>query len=117
MGSLTFSLGTLGIWLPGLPTTPFYLLSAFFWGQSSPRLKNYLENNRYYQKYIHQNFIERKITKNQLIKLHLFILIFMAIPFILSGLLWLRILLVIAYLVHVIGLRWWFFKGKSKADK
>ena len=38
LGSCTFALGTLGIFLPLLPTTGFYLLTAFFWMRSSDKL-------------------------------------------------------------------------------
>ncbi|HAP4019884.1 TPA: DUF454 domain-containing protein, partial [Enterococcus faecalis] len=40
LGSCTFALGTLGIFLPLLPTTGFYLLTAFFWMRSSDKLYN-----------------------------------------------------------------------------
>jgi len=46
-GLLALFLGVLGIVLPGLPTTPFILLSAACLARSSPRLHQKLVTNRH----------------------------------------------------------------------
>ncbi|MFP4665038.1 MAG: YbaN family protein [Bacteroidales bacterium] len=53
-GSLALGLGTLGVFVPGLPTTPFLLLSAALYLRSSEKLHQYLINHRYLGKYIHR---------------------------------------------------------------
>lgn len=45
LGLLFVSLGFLGAILPGLPATPFFLLAAFFFARSSPRLHHWLVNS------------------------------------------------------------------------
>lgn len=45
-GIVSMGLAILGIVVPGLPTTPFALLSAFLFAKSSPKLYNRLLNNR-----------------------------------------------------------------------
>lgn len=45
-GTLSLALAILGIIVPGLPTTPFALLSAFLYAKSSSRLYNWLMNNK-----------------------------------------------------------------------
>lgn len=45
-GTVSLVLAILGIVLPGLPVTPLALLSAFLYAKSSPRLYNWLLNNK-----------------------------------------------------------------------
>jgi uncharacterized membrane protein YbaN (DUF454 family) len=45
-GTLSLGLGITGIFIPGLPTTPFLLLAAFFYAKSSERLHKWLINHR-----------------------------------------------------------------------
>ena len=46
-GSISLVLGVIGIFVPGLPTTPFVLLSAALYAKSSEKLYNLLLENKY----------------------------------------------------------------------
>jgi len=47
LGWLSLGIGTIGIFLPLLPTVPLWLLSAWCFSKSSKRLHNWLLNHRY----------------------------------------------------------------------
>ncbi|MDD4150144.1 MAG: YbaN family protein [Bacteroidales bacterium] len=54
LGSLAVLLGVIGIIVPGLPTTPFLLLAAWFYVRSNKQLYDKLINNKFLGKYICQ---------------------------------------------------------------
>ena len=59
LGTLSLSLGIIGIFLPVMPTTPFLLLAATLYMRSSERLYNWLLSHHYLGEYI-RNFREYK---------------------------------------------------------
>lgn len=46
-GTISLALGIIGIFVPGLPTTPFVLLSAALYAKSSEKLYNWLLENKF----------------------------------------------------------------------
>jgi len=58
-GTIFLGLGSIGIILPVLPTTPFLLLSAACYYRSSERLHQWMINNRWFGNYI-RNYKEGK---------------------------------------------------------
>ena len=52
IGSLLVVLGTIGIFVPLLPTTIFLLLASYFFMKGSPKLNEKLLGNKYLGKYI-----------------------------------------------------------------
>lgn len=59
LGTLFFILGYIGIFVPLLPTTPFWLLTCWFYIRSSKRLYDKVMSNRYFGPYI-KDFVEDK---------------------------------------------------------
>ena len=58
-GTILVGIGILGIFLPLLPTTVFFLLAAWCYARSSHRLYDWLHHNRYFGKYL-KNYREGK---------------------------------------------------------
>lgn len=52
LGTISLILGLLGLFTPGLPTTPFILLTGALYAKSSPQLYKRLEENRLTGKYL-----------------------------------------------------------------
>lgn len=52
LGAISLTLGIIGIFVPGLPTTSFVLLTAYLWARSSEKLYNKLLNHKFLGGYI-----------------------------------------------------------------
>jgi len=86
LGTISLMLGILGIFVPGLPTTPFLLLTALLYLKSSNRLYNWLIKNKFLGKYI-TNYQRRKgMTRRQKIYS--------------ISLMWIMIIISAGFLVH-----------------
>jgi hypothetical protein len=58
-GTILVGIGILGIFLPLLPTTVFFLMAAWCYARSSHRFYDWLHHNKYFGKYL-KNYREGK---------------------------------------------------------
>ena len=58
-GCLCFSLGTVGVILPILPSTPFYLATLFFFANSSEKLHRWFLGTKLYKKHL-ESFVKKR---------------------------------------------------------
>ncbi len=93
LGWLAIVLGTLGIVLPLLPTTPFVLLAAWCFARSSPRFHHWLLWKSPFGRYIRHWQQHRAMPPGAKIRAMLLIVITFSISIYLVTLLWVRILL------------------------
>jgi len=110
LGFISFFLGTVGIFVPLLPTVPFYLLTAYLWVNSSEKLHSYLLRSQYYQKYVQKTLIEKQVTPKKLAKMLFAVFILLLIPFILFDSLHVKIILVVVFIGHIIGGYFYFIR-------
>ncbi|MDH6534042.1 DUF454 domain-containing protein [Parabacteroides sp. 52] len=61
LGSLFLVLGTVGVFLPLLPTTPFWLLTCWFYIRSSETLYKRVMANPYFGTYIKAYMVDKSI--------------------------------------------------------
>ncbi len=60
LGSISLVLGTIGIFLPILPTVPFYMLTAFCYVRGSKRFSDWFLNSKLYKNHM-GNFVEHRV--------------------------------------------------------
>jgi uncharacterized membrane protein YbaN (DUF454 family) len=78
-GVLFTAIGTIGIFLPILPTTPFFLLAAACFVRSSQKAYNWLLSNRFFGTYL-KNYLEKRGMTSRM-KVFTIILMWTAIIF------------------------------------
>ncbi len=61
-GLIAFVLGTIGVFLPVLPTTPLILLAAFCFARSSERLDAWFKSTKVYHKVFEGYVTKRQMT-------------------------------------------------------
>ena len=59
IGCICLGLGTVGIFLPILPTVPFYMATVFCFSQSSQKLHDWFIGTELYKKHL-KSFVEKK---------------------------------------------------------
>jgi len=93
LGSLFLGLGIPGIFIPGLPTTPFLLLAAGCYFRSSDRLYKWLLNHYILGRYI-RNFRENRAIslRSKIISLVTMWLMISMSVFVFIKTLWIKIL-------------------------
>ncbi|OOF37951.1 hypothetical protein BKK47_10710 [Rodentibacter mrazii] len=64
LGFISLALGIVGIFLPLLPTTPFLLLTLFFFAKGSKRLEIWFLSTSIYQKHL-KSFNERRVMSKK----------------------------------------------------
>ncbi|MDR1585596.1 MAG: YbaN family protein [Prevotellaceae bacterium] len=116
LGLISLGLGVLGIFLPVLPTTPFFLLSAALFARSSKKLYDWLLNHPVMGEYI-RNFIEDKSIplKVKIVSISVMWISMLCTAFLaVNDKLWLQILLIaiaVGVTIHILS-----FKTRKKAD-
>ena len=90
LGFLFLLLALLGVFLPLLPTTPFLLLAAACFAESSEKWHRWLMNNRYFGPVIKDWHDKRCISKNSKMIAILSVLLFggCSIVFMMKGVYW-----------------------------
>ena len=115
LGIICFGLGTVGVFLPILPTTPFYLLTLFFFANSSEKLHQWFLGTKLYKKHL-DSFVKKKgmllqaklsiiITVTLLMGFAIFMMARKGvwIPCIIIGVVWLTHILYFAFRVKTIS--------------
>ena len=98
VGLISFVLGTIGVILPVLPTTPFYLLSSWCFVKGSEKFDRWFKETELYKKHLESFVKNRAMTLKQKITILAFADFMLMFPMIIIKSLHFRIFLVILIL-------------------
>jgi uncharacterized membrane protein YbaN (DUF454 family) len=113
-GTLALGLAILGIFVPGLPTTPLALLSAALFARSSKKMYNWLINSKILGPKI-KNYQRRKgVTRRGKVWIIVFMSSMVLFSSYIVGVLYLRIIILTLGLIG--GIVVWFFVPTAKED-
>ena len=107
-GFISLILGTIGILLPVLPTTPFLLLSAYCFIRSSDKLYHWLIHHRVFGAYIYHYLEHRAVKKRAKIVAIIMLWPALLISMHIVNRTWATILLIIigtAVTIHILKLK------------
>ena len=82
IGLIAFILGTIGVVLPILPTTPFYLLASFCFVRGSETFDKWFKGTKLYKKHLESFAKDRAMTLKQKISILVFADTMMIFPLI-----------------------------------
>ncbi|MGL4453154.1 MAG: YbaN family protein [Sarcina sp.] len=109
VGFISFILGFIGIAIPVLPTTPFFILSYICFFKSSKKFHNWFIKSKLYQKYVADFINQKGITLKRKIYI-----VATADVFIFISMLIVRNLYMSIGLTLVIIFKYWYFFFKIK---
>lgn len=101
LGCLFLGIGVLGIVLPILPTTPFFLLAACLFAKGSERFHRWFLGTGLYQKYIEQAVYKKEMQKKEKVKMMLVLGIIFAAGFYFSPVWYAKALIAVVALGHL----------------
>jgi len=81
LGFICFGLGTVGVFLPILPTVPFYLVTLFAFTKSSQRLHDWFVKTKLYKKHLESYVNKRAMTLKTKIMLCSYVTLIMGLGF------------------------------------
>ncbi|BFU59174.1 MULTISPECIES: DUF454 family protein [Rodentibacter] len=112
LGFLSLGLGIIGIFLPILPTTPFLLLTLFFFAKGSKRLETWFLSTAVYQKHL-KSFNERRaMTKKTKISI-----LFVSTMMLLIGFYFTPSVIGRSVIAVLIAVKYWFFLFWIKTEE
>lgn len=99
-GMIALALGALGVVMPVLPTTPFLLLAMYCFAKGSHKLNRWFTGTKLYKRYLEEYVQKKAMALKQKMAIQIFAGLMMVLSFILIDRWYVRIILVVAFLIH-----------------
>ena len=100
IGIAAMALGALGTVVPGLPATQFLLLALLCFTKGSEKINCWFRGTNLYAKYVKDYEYDRSMTRKQKLTIQAAAGLMMLISFLIIGNLAVRLLLIVAYILH-----------------
>lgn len=112
IGILAILVGSIGVVLPVIPTTPFLLVASFCFAKGSDKFDKWFKSSKLYKKYL-ENFIKNKsMTLKEKICILLISDIMISFPIIILDSRYIKI-----FLIMVNTLKYYYFIFKINTEK
>lgn len=112
LGILSFVIGSIGVILPVVPTTPFLLLASFCFIRGSEKFDKWFKSTKIYKNHVESFIKEKAMTMKQKITILSLVSIMLLIPIILIDNLHMRI-----FLIALITIKFYYFIFKIRTLK
>lgn len=112
IGFISLLLGSIGVVLPILPTTPFLLLCCYCFARSSKRIHTWFTNSSLYKKHLDSFVKDRSMTLVTKISILSFASVMLAFPLICSNHMMLKFFIVCLYVI-----KYYYFLFRIKTIK
>ena len=112
LGLLSLAMGSIGVVLPVIPTTPFLLLASFCFIRGSEKFDRWFKSTKIYKNHVESFIKEKSMTMKQKITILSLVSIMLSIPIILVDNLYMRI-----FLIALICIKFYYFIFKIKTIK
>ncbi|MGL6107037.1 YbaN family protein [Romboutsia sp.] len=112
VGLISFVLGSIGVIIPILPTTPFLLLASFCFVRGSEKFDRWFKSTKIYKKYLESFINERAMTIKQKVMILTVVNLMLSIPFIIVDNLHMRL-----FLIGLVCIKFYYFIFKIKTIK
>lgn len=99
IGFIALALGCIGIIFPILPTTPFFLLTAFCFARGSTRFYNWFTQTKLYKNHLESFVTKRAMTLKTKISILSFASTMLLFPLIFIDVLVVKLLIIVLYFV------------------
>lgn len=117
LGCVCFGLGTVGVFLPVLPSTPFYLATLFFFANSSERLHKWFLGTKLYKKHLESFVKKRGMLLSTKLSIIIMVTLLMGFGFFMMARKGIRIPCIILAVVWICHIFYFVFRVKTISKK
>lgn len=111
-GFIFLGIGAVGMFIPILPTTPFFILAALLLAKGSTRFHTWFINTNMYKTYIGKAMKDKKMSKKEKIKLFLGLTLVFGFAIFIIPVIYAQIFVFVVYLGHI-----YYFMFRIKTEK